>query len=214
MRALLIRDLTVALRSGSGILLGLVFYLVLVTLFLLALGSDAALIDLAAPATLWIGALLSMLLSFDRVLALDHEDGSLDLLRTSGVPALTIVYAKLAVLWLTAGVPLILISPLLSLLMGVKPGLFLVPSLALGTLGLAALGTFGAALVISLKRGALILPVLVLPLTIPSVIFGTLTLAREVGPGDPLPTFALLAGINLMTLVLAPLATARALSSG
>jgi heme exporter protein B len=212
--ALLRRDLMLSLRQGSGLGLGLAFYLVLATIYPLALGSDPTLIAKTAPATLWIGALLAMLLSFDRVFALDVEDGSLDLLLTSDLSPLAIAFAKTIVLWLSAGLPLVLAAPVLSLILGYPPGGWLVPTLATGTLGLAALGVFGASLVQSMKRGALILPVLVLPLAVPSVIFGTITLQRATTGGNALATFAILAGITLMTLALVPLAAARAISRG
>ena len=214
MIALIRRDLTLALRQGSGLGLGLAFYLVLVTIYPLALGSDPALIAKTAPATLWIGALLAMLLSFDRVFALDVEDGSLDLLLTANLSPLAIAFAKTLVLWLSAGVPLVLAAPVLALILGYPPGGWLIPTLATGTFGLAALGVFGASLVQSMKRGALILPLLVLPLAVPSVIFGTITLQRATTGANALATFAILAGITLMTVALVPLAAARAISRG
>ena len=214
MSALILRDLRLALRSGSGLGLGLAFYLVLATIYPLALGNQDGLIARTAPATLWIGALLAMLLSFDRVFALDAEDGSLDQLLTSGLAPFSIAYAKTVVLWLTSGLPLVIASPLLAVLLGYSSGIWLIPTLAAGTAGLAALGVFGAALVHSLKRGALILPILVLPLAVPSVIFGTITLHRAASGGDALSSFAILAGITLATLALVPLAAGRALNPG
>ncbi|MEO8531476.1 MAG: heme exporter protein CcmB [Deltaproteobacteria bacterium] len=213
MRALIRRDLKLAFRSGSGVVLGLAFYLVLATIYPLAIGNDAVLLARTAPATLWIGALLAMLLSFDRVFALDVEDGSLDVLLTSDRAPLSIAFAKTLVLWLTSGLPVLIVAPALALVLGYPMNIWLIPTLAVGTAGLAALGTFGAALVQSLKRGALILPILVLPLTVPSVIFGTITLKRAAEGGDVVSAFAILAGLTLATIALVPLAAARALSS-
>lgn len=213
MKTLILRDLKLAFRSGSGFGLGLAFYVVLVTIYPLALGNDPVIISKTAPATLWIGALLAMLLSFDRVFSLDAEDGSLDLLLTSNLAPVSVVFAKLTTLWLTSGLPLVVGAPVLSVILGYPAGGWLIPTLTVGTIGLAALGTFGASLVHSMKRGALILPILVLPLAVPSVIFGTLALHRAADGGDVLSAFAILTGVTLATVALVPLAAARALSS-
>lgn len=213
MMALLIRDLRLALRAGGGFGLGLAFFLLLATLVPLAVGPQTSLLAPIAPGILWLGALLSCLLSLDRLWALDAEDGSLDLLATAPIPLEGAATVKATVHWLTTGLPLTLAAAPLSLLLFL-PGQavpWLVLSLLIGTPALSWLGTFGAALTVGLKRGSLLMSLLVLPLYIPTLVFGA-EVTRRGAEGLPLGTpLALLAAITLGCVALLPFASAAAL---
>ena len=174
MRALLIRDLRLALRSGGGFGLGLTFFLIVIVLVPFSVGPASSLLSRIAPGILWLGALLACLLSLDRLLTVDWEDGALDLLSTSPIPLEGIVSIKALAHWITTGLPLLLVAPLLGVLLHLPVDGFgvLISSLALGTPALSMIGVFGAALTIGIKRGGLLLSLLVLPLYIPTLIFG------------------------------------------
>jgi len=211
--ALLARDLRLAMRAGGGFGLGLAFFLIVVVLVPFGVGPQSALLSTIAPGILWLGALLACLLSLDRILALDWEDGSLDLLATSPLPMEGIVSVKALAHWLTTGLPLVLAAPVLGILLNLPASGFgwLVASLALGTPALSVIGTFGAALTVGLKRGGLLLSLLVLPLYMPTLIFGAEVARRGaegLAPGTPL---ALLAGITCGTIALLPFASAAVL---
>ncbi len=213
MIALLLRDLRLGLRSGGGFGLGLAFFLILTTLVPLAVGPQPALLAPIAPGILWLGALLACLLSLDRIFALDLEDGSLDLLATAPLPLEGAATVKALAHWLTTGLPLTLLAPALSLLLFLPAAALphLVAALALGTPALSWLGTFGAALTVGLRRGSLLLSLLVLPLYIPTLVFGA-EVVRRGAEGLPAATpLALLAGITLGCVALLPFATAAAL---
>ncbi len=201
------------MRAGGGFGLGLAFFLIVVVLVPFGVGPQSALLSTIAPGILWLGALLACLLSLDRILALDWEDGSLDLLATSPLPMEGIVSVKALAHWLTTGLPLVLAAPVLGILLNLPaPGFgWLVVSLALGTPALSVIGTFGAALTVGLKRGGLLLSLLVLPLYMPTLIFGA-EVARRGAEGMALGTpLALLAGITCGTIALLPFASAAVL---
>ena len=213
MRALLRRDLVLALRAGGGFGLGLAFFLIVTVMVPFAIGPQPELLARIAPGVLWIGALLACLLSLDRLLALDWEDGSLDLLATAPLPLETAMATKALAHWLTTGLPLTVAAPLLGVLLHLPaPGhLWLTLSLALGTPALSMIGTFGAALTVGLKRGGLLLSLLVLPLYVPTLIFGA-ELARRGAEGLATQTpMLMLAGLTLGTCALLPFASAAAL---
>lgn len=213
MRGLLARDLALALRAGGGFGLGLAFFLIVTVLVPFGVGPNTATLATIAPGILWIGALLACLLSLDRVFQLDWEDGSLDLLATSPLPLEAVAAVKALAHWLTTGLPLVVAAPVLGLMLNLPgPGhVWLVASLALGTPALSALGTFGAALTVGLKRGGLLLSLLVLPLYVPTLILGALSVARGAAGGDAATPLALLAGITLATVAALPFAAAAAL---
>ncbi len=213
MIALLIRDLRLAMRAGGGFGLGLAFFLIVVTLVPFGVGADGALHRVIAPGILWLGALLACLLSLDRILALDWEDGSLDLLATSPLPAEAIVSIKALAHWLTTGLPLVLAAPGFALLLNLPPAGYvpLIGSLLLGTPALSVIGTFGAALTVGLKRGGLLLSLLVLPLYMPTLIFGAEMARRGAEGMDYLTPLAMLAGITCGTIALLPFASAAVL---
>ena len=210
MIALVTRDMRLAVRAGGGFGLGLAFFLIVVVLVPFGVGPQSALLSRIAPGILWLGALLACLLSLDRIFALDWEDGSLDLLATAPLPMEGVVTVKALAHWLTTGLPLVLAAPVLGVLLNLPgPGFaWLVLSLALGTPALSVIGTFGAALTVGIKRGGLLLSLLVLPLYVPTLIFGA-EVARRGADGLDLATpLALLAGITCGTIALLPFASA------
>ncbi|KIN60610.1 Heme exporter protein CcmB [Sulfitobacter noctilucae] len=216
MIALLRRDLQLSFRAGGGFGLGLAFFLIVTTLVPFSVGPEAALLGVIAPGVLWLGALLACLLSLDRLLALDYEDGTLDLLLTAPLPLEAAVSIKALAHWLTTGLPLVLAAPVLGVLMSLPPTgyLWLVISLALGTPALSVIGTFGAALTVGIKRGGLLLSLLVLPLYVPTLIFGAEAARRGAAGLDTSTPLLMLAGITLGTIALMPFASAAVLRMG
>ena len=213
MIAMLRRDLALAVRAGGGFGLGLAFFLIVVTLVPFGVGPEAGLLSKIAPGILWVGALLACLLSLDRIFALDWEDGSLDLLVTAPLPLEGLVSVKALAHWLVTGLPLIIAAPLLGVLLNLPAAGYgpLTLSLALGTPALSVIGTFGAALTVGIKRGGLLLSLLVLPLYMPTLIFGA-ELARRGAQGFDWTTPAfMLAGITCGVIALLPFASAAVL---
>ncbi|WP_417627385.1 heme exporter protein CcmB [Pararhodobacter aggregans] len=213
MIALLIRDLRLAMRAGGGFGLGLGFFLILAVLVPLGVGPDTGVLALIAPGILWVGALLACLLSLDRLFALDHEDGSLDLLATSPIPLEGVVAVKALAHWLTTGLPLALAAPVLGILLNLPGPAFapLVLSLLLGTPALSVIGAFGAALTVGLKRGGLLMSLLVLPLYVPTLVFGAQAVSRAAQGLDASTALLLTAGITAGSAALLPFAAAFAL---
>src|SRR6202140_3508335 len=212
--ALFVRDFRLAVRVGGGALIGVLFFLIVVTLVPFAMGPDLALLARVGPAILWIGALLASLLTLDRLLAIDHEDGSLDLIVTARAALELTVAVKAIVHWLTTGLPLVIATPFLGLLLNLEPRATGAVALTLlvGTPALTFIGLIGSAITVALRRGGLLVAVLVLPLTIPVLIFGVAASnAAIVGPvrfGTP---FSILCGLALMSIVVATFAAAAAL---
>lgn len=213
MKALLIRDLRLAIRAGGGFGLGVAFFLMVVVMVPFGVGPDTQLLGAVAPGILWVGALLSALLSLDRLFALDLEDGSLPLMITSPLPAESIAVGKAIAHWLTTGLPLTLAAPALAILLNLDPQAYvwLVVSLLIGTPALSVIGTFGAALTVGLKRGGLLLSLLVLPLYVPTLIFGAEVVRRGAESMDLTTPLAMLAGITFGAFALLPFATAAVL---
>jgi heme exporter protein B len=204
-------------RVGGGAFIGVLFFLLVVTLVPFAIGPDLALLSRIGPAVLWLGALLANLLGLDRLLATDHEDGSLDLILMARVPLELAVAAKALAHWLTTGLPLIIAAPLLGILLNLDARATGTVALTLlaGTPALTFIGLIGAALTIALRRGGLLLAVLVLPLNIPVLIFGVAASnAVIVGPAPFGPPFAVLCALSLMSVVIGPFAAAIALRYG
>ncbi len=210
--ALLGRELRLALRSGGGAGLGLAFFLMVGLLVPLGIGPEPGRLAPVAPGTLWIGALLASLLSLDRLFQADFEDGSLDILALSALPLEALVALKALAHWMTTGLPLTLIAPLLALTLQLPAPAYpwLLASLAIGTPALSFLGAIGAALTVGVRRGGLLLSLLVLPLCIPTLIFGARAVIAA-GEGDPWSALTLLTGLTLFILALAPYAAAAAL---
>ena len=213
MLALLRRDLVLAVRAGGGFGLAVAFFLIISALVPFGVGPGVAALRPIAAGILWLGALLSCLLSLDRIFALDHEDGSLDLLATAPVPLEGAVAVKALAHWITTGLPLVALSPVLAVLLNLPAEGFpwLIASLTLGTPALSAIGSFGAALTVGLRRGGLLMSLLVLPLYVPTLIFGAEAVRRGADGLDAATPLALLAGITLATLAAMPFAAAAAL---
>jgi heme exporter protein B len=215
--AVFLRDMRIAIRVGGGALMGVLFFLAVVTLVPFAVGPDLALLRRIGPAILWIGALLASLLALDRLFSGDHEDGSLDLILLGRSPLELVVIAKALAHWVTTGLPLVLASPVLGFFLNLEPVAIgaVMLTLFVGTPALTFIGLIGAALAVMLQRGGLLLPVLVLPLSIPVLIFGVSAAdAAVTGPvsfGRPL---VILCALTLFTLVLGPVAAAAALRQG
>ena len=213
MSALLWRDLILAIRAGGGFGLSLAFYLILVVLVPFGVGPESARLATIAPGILWVGALLAALLSLDRLFALDHEDGTLEVLATAPMPLEAVVGVKALAHWLTTGLPLTLAAPVLGVLLNLPAAGYgwLVLSLLLGTPALSVIGAFGAGLTVGLKRGGLLLSLLVLPLYVPTLIFGAEVVRRGAeGQGVATP-LVFLAGITLAAAACLPYATAAAI---
>lgn len=213
MMALFLRDLRLALRAGGGFGMSLAFFLLVAVLVPLGVGPQADTLALIAPGILWVAAQLACLLTLDRLFALDFEDGSLDLLATAPIPMEGVVLAKAAAHWVTTGLPLALASPLLALLLQLPGAAYpmLVASLLLGTPALSMIGAFGAALTVGIKRGGLLLSLLVLPLYVPTLIFGAEVVRRAAAAADHTAPLALLAGITAGALAVLPFAAAAAI---
>lgn len=213
MKALLLRDVRLAIRAGGGFGLGLAFFLLVAVLVPLGVGPEPATLAKIAPGILWVGALLACLLSLDRIFALDFEDGSLDLLATAPIPLEGAVAIKAFAHWLVTGLPLTLVAPVLAVLLNLPgPGyLWLVVSLLAGTPALSVIGAFGAALVVGVKRGGLLLSLLVLPLYVPTLIFGAEVVKRGASGTEVSVPLLLLAGITAGAVALLPFAAAAAL---
>jgi len=210
--ALLVRDMRIAVRVGGGALIGVLFFVVVVTLTPFAVGPDLALLKRIGPAILWLAALLASLLALDRLFASDHEDGSLDLILTGRAPLELVIAAKGLAHWLSTAVPLIVAAPLIGLLLDIDPpaqaGLVL--TLLVGTPALTFIGAVGAAIAVTLRRGGLLLAVIVLPLTVPVLIFGVAA-ANVTGPVPFGTPFTVLCALTLASLVIGPFAAAAAL---
>ncbi|WP_028958011.1 heme exporter protein CcmB [Sulfitobacter sp. 20_GPM-1509m] len=213
MRALLVRDLRLALRAGGGFGLGLAFFLIVVVLVPFSVGPAPELLGRIAAGVLWLAALLACLLSLDRILALDFEDGTLDVLATAPLPMEAALSVKALAHWLTTGVPLVVAAPVLAVLLNLPAAGYsgLVLSLALGTPALSVIGTFGAALTVGIKRGGLLLSLLVLPLYVPTLIFGAEAARRSADGLDATTPLLMLAGISAGVLALMPFASAAVL---
>jgi heme exporter protein B len=207
------RDLRLAARAGGDVLTLVLFFVMVAVLVPFAIGPDRTTLAKLAPGIVWIAAFLSMLLGLDRLFRADDEDGSLLLFRHGAISLEAIVFAKLVAHWLLSALPLIVASPLLAVLLSMDaPGWgAAVAALLVGTPGLAALGTIGAAVTVSLRRGGLIAPVLILPLSIPILIFGASAATPAAEPGTMRAALLFLSAISLVSLALAPFAAALAL---
>ena len=205
-----------SLKSGGGAFVGLVFFAAVVAVVPFGVGPDLKLLARIGPAMLWIGALLATLLGLDRLFGEDKEDGTLDLLVLSGLPLEVTVLAKCAGAWAATALPLVVVSPVLGLLLGMEPEALGVTTLTLliGSPALTLIGAIGAALMTALGRGGLLVAVLVLPFTIPVLIFGVSATYAVVGPMPLMPPLLILVALTLVSLVVAPVAGAAALRIG
>lgn len=208
-RTLMVRDLVLAVRAGGGAALALAFFAGVATLVPLGIGPDLKLLARIAGGVLWVAAVLAALLSLDRLFQADYEDGSLDLIALSPLPLEAVALAKMAAHWLATGLPLTMIAAVLAAAYGLAPGPIgaLTLALLIGTPALSAIGAIGAALTLSIRRGGLILPFIVLPLIAPVVIFGSgAVLAAMDGLGNG--AFLFLGAFSLLAVALSPFAAA------
>jgi heme exporter protein B len=214
MRALILRDIRLGIRAGGGALIGVLFFLTVIAVVPFGVGPDLNLLARIGPAMLWIGALLASLLGLDRLFQADREDGALDILLMQEHPLMLTVFAKCLAHWIATGLPLVLAAPLLALFMNVEPLAIgaATLTLAVGTPAITFIGAVGAAVAVSLPRGGLLISILVLPLTVPVLVFGVSAIYAAVEEPAPfMPPFLILAAITLFFAVLGPLAAAAAL---
>ncbi len=214
--ALIKRDLILSYRLGGGAGTAIGFFLVVVTLLPLGIGPDSALLSRIAPGALWIALLLAVLLSVDRMFQADFEDGSLELMFLSPVSLELIVLCKTFTHWLTTGLPLALAAPLFGFLLNISPDAIgpLVLSTLIGSPALSLLGGLGASITLGLRRGGLLLSLIILPLYVPILIFGVSAASAATSAVDiATPSLLILAALSLATLVLCPLAAAAAVRS-
>ena len=212
-RAVLLRDLRLAFRQRGEASLVILFFVLTATLFPFGLGPGPNLLARIAPGVVWVTALLSVLLSLDRLFRADAEDGSLELMTLAPVPLPVLVLAKAAAHWLTTGVPLLLAAPVIAL-MYTMPGPaypVLLVAMALGTPSLSLIGAVGAALTVGARRGGVLVPLLVLPLYIPVLIFGVGAVDAALAGMPVRPHLLLLGALLLGALALAPWAAGAAL---
>lgn len=212
--ALLGRDLRLAIHEGSAVGAALGFYLIVVAMLPLGLGPDLALLGRIAPGILWLALLLSALLSLGRLFETDFEDGSLDVMATAPLPLEAVVVAKGLAHWLSTAVPLVLLAPILGLMLNLDLAAYLplVGTMLIGTPAISFIGTIGAALTLRSRRGGLLIALLVLPLYVPTLIFGIGAIdALLLGPAGGGASLMILAAISLASLVLGPIAAAAAL---
>ena len=214
--ALLVRDMRLAIRVGGGALMGVLFFLIVVTLVPFAVGPDLVQLRRIGPAILWLGALLASLLTLDRLLAADHEDGSRDLILMGSTSLELNLLTKAIAHWITTGLPLVIATPLLGLLLNLEPLAIgaIALTLLVGTTALTFIGLIGAALSVALRRGGLLLPVLVLPLTVPVLIFGVAASNAAIAGVSFGAPIMILCALTLGSLVLGPFAAAAALRHG
>ncbi len=207
------RDLRLAVRQGGALGTALGFYLVVVAMLPLGLGADLKLLSRIAPGVLWIALLLSALLSLGRVFESDYEDGSLDVLATGPLPLELVAAAKALAHWISTSVPLALLAPVLGILLNLELVAYpaLVATMLIGTPAVSFLGAIGAALTLTARRGGLLIALLVLPLYVPTLIFGIAAISAMLGPDDVAPPLLILTAISLGAIVLGPLAAAAAL---
>ena len=204
------RDVRLAFRQGGATMLVVVFFVLTITLFPLGVGPESALLRRIAPGVIWVAALLAAMLSLDRLFQVDFEDGSLDQLALAPLPLELVAAAKCIAHWLSTGLPLLVISPLLGVLLNLNGEAYgaLLMAMAVGTPSLSLVGAIGAALTVGIRRGGVLLSLLVLPLYIPILIFGVGAIdAAVVGLGGSAHLFVL-AAILAAALPLAPWAIA------
>ncbi len=211
--ALMLRDLRLAFRIGGGGLLGVTFFLLAALLIPLGVGPEGGALSRIAAGVLWVCALLACLLSLDRLFQADLEDGSLDQIALGPLPLEAVVLAKAAAHWLATALPLAVAAPALGVMLSLPEGAYgaLVASLMIGTPALSLIGAVGAALTAGVRRGGLLLSVLVLPLYVPTLIFGAQAVHRAATGLEAGTALAFLGAVTLLSAGVAPFAAAAAL---
>jgi heme exporter protein B len=211
--AIIRREIKLAMRQGSDASIALMFFVVVVALFPLGVGPEPGILERISGGVVWIGALLAAMLSLDRLFQSDYEDGALDLLVLAPWPLEFLVLAKCLAHWLVTGLPIMLISPLLGLLlhMNTEAYLSLLAAMALGTPVISLIGAVGAALVLGARRAGVLVSLLILPLTVPVLIFGVAAVEASAIGQSPQPHLMLLGALLLAAIPLCPWAAAAAL---
>ena len=211
---ILSRDITLALRRRTDVLTTLFFFIIVVSLFPLGIGSERELLRQLGPGVVWVAALLASMLALERLFAADYEDGTLEQMLLTGQPLSLLVLAKVVAHWLLTGLPLVIIAPLVAMQYHLSDNAvwIMAASLSVGTPILSLLGTIGAALTLGLRGGGILLSLLILPLYIPVLVYGSGAVAvSAIEITDTLPYFYLLGAFLLVALIFAPLASAAAL---
>lgn len=210
------RELRLSLAGGGEVLTLLLFFVIVGAIVPFAVGPDKALLARIAPGIVWIAAFLAMLLGLDRLFRPDLEDGTLALYRQADLPLSAVIAAKVMAHWLTGALPLIIASPFLAVILAMDLDTFwrTVLSLLLGTPALAAFGAFGAAVTVSVRRGGLLAPILIAPLSVPVLIFGVGVIAPLGGPDQGSAAMLFLAALSLMAVAMSPFAAALAIGWG
>ena len=211
--AVLARELRLSLRHGADTLAATLFFLLAAALFPLAIGPAPETLGRIAPGIVWVCALLAALLPLDRLFGADAEDGSLDQLLLSGLPAAAIAAAKAGAHWLVTGLPLLIVAAPVAVMLRLPDAALpaLLAGLLLGTALLSLLGATGAAIVLGARRGGVLLPLLVLPLSVPVLVFGAGAADAAAAGLSPRPSLLLLAALLAAALPLCPLAAGAAL---
>lgn len=214
--AVIARDTRLALRSGGSTIILLAFYLSIGIIMPIAIGPDKEVLSRLAPAIIWTGALLSVLLGLDRLFVADHQDGTLASFRHASISLEAISFAKLIVHWLFTALPLMAATPFMAvmLIMDMQTLLKTIASLALGTPALVALGGLGASVAVSLKRGGVLAPILIMPLAVPILIFGVSAIQPNPGAGTSITALLFLGALSLLAIAFLPFAIALALRAG
>ena len=211
--AIIRRDLSLVMRQGSDAFVVLIFFVVTVTLFPLGVGPDPLILQNLASGIVWVSALLAAMLSLDRLFQTDYDDGSLELLVLSPYPLELVVLCKCLVHWLTTGLPIMVISPVLALMLNIKTGafLYLISSMALGTPIISLLGAVGATLVLGSRRSGVLIALLIIPLTIPILLFGVATIQAATEGYSASSPLMFLGALLLFSIALCPWVIASSL---
>jgi len=211
--ALVARDIRIALRQLSDTLMVIVFFIIAAALFPLGVGPEPNLLARMAPGILWVTALLAAMLSFDRLFQNDYEDGTLELLVIAPQPVWLTALAKIAAHWLTTGLPLLVASPVIGIMLNLRPDGYgvLMATMALGTAIISLVGALGAALTLGSRRSGVLLSLLVLPLVIPVLIFGAGAVEAVIGGFPATQQLLVLGGVLLACVVVCPWGCAVAL---
>ncbi len=212
--ALVRRDLLLAVREGGAVGTALGFYLIVVALLPLGLGPDLKLLSRIAPGVLWIALLLAALLSLGRIFEADQDAGTLDVMAMGQLPLEAVVAGKALAHWISTGIPLALLAPILGILLNLEISAYpvLVATMLIGTPAVSFLGAIGAALTLKARRGGLLMALLVLPLYLPTLIFGISAVsAATLGPDGLVQSLTVLGALSLASVVLGPIAAAAAL---
>ena len=216
MMALFYRDLKLSVRAGGGAMIGVLFFTTVVAVIPFGVGPDLNLLSRIGPAIIWIGALLASLLGLDRLFQAEREDGSLDILLMQETPLVLTVLVKCLAHWTATGLPLVIASPLLGLFMNMNEVAIgaVMLTLLVGSPAITFIGAAGAAVAVTLPRGGLLVSILILPLTVPVLIFGvSAAYAAVEDPAPFFPPFAILCAITLFFAVIGPAAAAIALKN-